>query len=322
FSSPETLARFRASPTKFAAVEGGACGRMGALSGLGDARRSVVHDGRLYFFASDGCRDTFLKAPARFIAAPDVAPTGTADAQQAGLAAVDRWIASAGGANAVRAATRIVQRAEVAPSEANDHWKTERVEELAWAGDDVALVSVETWTKVGDAPKVHRYETGMNSSGAWQRTGDAAKVPLAPSRASAFAQRMAHLPAAILRARFMPGFTAVSDGEGTIDGTRVDYVKVHFAGATTRLGIDCESGALVTLSYRDRDPRLVVADVTRRVTQFAESNGIALPVSWTTSYVPVNTDGSTGAASSATEPKPATPVTVSVEIATARSPVR
>ena len=38
FSTPETKAEFERNPTRFAAANGGACGRTGPLGGLGDAR--------------------------------------------------------------------------------------------------------------------------------------------------------------------------------------------------------------------------------------------------------------------------------------------
>ncbi len=312
FSTAETLAAFQKQPTQFAAANGGACGRMGAMAGLGDARRFMVHDGRLYFFASDQCRDTFAKAPARFIATPDAVPTGTPQAQQEGMAIVDRWIAWAGGADAVRSAKHFVQRAEVAPTADNGHWKSESVCDIRWDGGNTTYMTVDTWTREGDKPAVHRYESGADALGSWQRTGEAAKEPLASARGAVFVQQMAHKPVVIMRARFQPGFVAVADGQGTVDGQRVDFVKVAFAGATTRLAINHQTGALVSAMYRSRDANSVVADATVQFTRMAESGGLKLPVEWSTSHVPVNSDGSTGAAASATTPKPATPVTVVV----------
>ncbi len=56
FSGPETRDVFMRDPVTFAAVDAGACGRMGPLGGLGDARRHALQDGLLYFFASPGAR--------------------------------------------------------------------------------------------------------------------------------------------------------------------------------------------------------------------------------------------------------------------------
>ncbi len=66
FANARNMATFKKDPTRFAAQNGGACGRMGALSGKGNPARYVVDSGKLYFFASDSCRTTFLKSPETF----------------------------------------------------------------------------------------------------------------------------------------------------------------------------------------------------------------------------------------------------------------
>lgn len=53
FVSAETRAAFLAEPAKYEIQLGGACARMGALSGIGDPRLHAIHGGRIYLFASD-----------------------------------------------------------------------------------------------------------------------------------------------------------------------------------------------------------------------------------------------------------------------------
>lgn len=60
--------KFLSDPERFAIQMGGGCARMGPLAGLGNPDRFLVHEGRIYIFASDGCRSSFQKAPARFLA--------------------------------------------------------------------------------------------------------------------------------------------------------------------------------------------------------------------------------------------------------------
>lgn len=66
FANETNLKAFKKNPTRFAAQNGGACGRMGALSGKGSSVLYEVVDGKLYFFASENCRATFLKSPELF----------------------------------------------------------------------------------------------------------------------------------------------------------------------------------------------------------------------------------------------------------------
>ena len=105
FSTQRTLDTFRADPATYAAQQGGACGRMGPLGGLGDARRYAIQDNMLYFFASEECRRTFRENPKLYMEPRDIFPSGTPEQQTLGLAAIDRWVAWAGGKDAVKAAT-------------------------------------------------------------------------------------------------------------------------------------------------------------------------------------------------------------------------
>ncbi|MBX7132137.1 MAG: hypothetical protein K1X67_05590 [Fimbriimonadaceae bacterium] len=61
FASKDNLARFKTDPIRHAVQTGGACGKMGALTGKGAPDRWAVVDGKIFLFASDGCRETFLK---------------------------------------------------------------------------------------------------------------------------------------------------------------------------------------------------------------------------------------------------------------------
>lgn len=63
FQDESTRGTFRADPLRYAAQDGGACGRMGPLGGLGDARKYALQDGLLYFFASDDCMKAFRAEP-------------------------------------------------------------------------------------------------------------------------------------------------------------------------------------------------------------------------------------------------------------------
>ncbi len=73
FTTEATKLEFTANPAKYALAESGACARMGPLSGACSFERSEVVDGRIYVFASDRCRTTFMKAPRDFPEPTDAA---------------------------------------------------------------------------------------------------------------------------------------------------------------------------------------------------------------------------------------------------------
>src|SRR5262245_32233601 len=60
FATEANLRAFEKDPEKYGIQFGGACGRMGPGSGRGNPGRFATHEGKIYAFASDQCRDSFL----------------------------------------------------------------------------------------------------------------------------------------------------------------------------------------------------------------------------------------------------------------------
>ena len=59
FASEENRKEFLKDPEGHGVQFGGACGKMGPFSGMGSPERYFVHAGKIYLFASEGCRDGF-----------------------------------------------------------------------------------------------------------------------------------------------------------------------------------------------------------------------------------------------------------------------
>lgn len=84
FWSAENLAEFKRSPVEHAVQTGGACGKMGALTGKGAPDRWAVVGGKVFLFASEGCRTTFLANRAKYFAPiAEVPPASTMERQDA-----------------------------------------------------------------------------------------------------------------------------------------------------------------------------------------------------------------------------------------------
>ncbi len=70
FASNANRERFLADPERYAIQLEGACAFMaadGAPPGSGDEDRYLVHEGRIYIFASEGCRTSFRASPERYL---------------------------------------------------------------------------------------------------------------------------------------------------------------------------------------------------------------------------------------------------------------
>jgi hypothetical protein len=95
---------------------------------------------------------------------------------------------------------------------------------------------------------------------------------------------MARRPIIILKAYLDGTLTAVADGEGTVDGTPVDFVKVSLNGATSRLAIDKASGRLLLLAFQGRDTTMRVGQSVRRFTQYSTVDGVTLPTAYAVTF--------------------------------------
>lgn len=282
-SSEESRAAFNADPVRFAARDGGACGRMGPLGGLGDARRYAIEEGGLYFFASDDCLKAFREQPRRYMEPQDILPTGSPEQQAAGLAAVDRWVAWAGGREAVKAAGSFVQSSTRRVAQGKDLWDVTEVLEIAGPR---TMRRLDSWEKVGGTPSdAVRFETVATPEGAAIVSSRGTRTPLARSRREAFERLMNRLPYAILRARFRPeaGFMAVKTGEGRLGDAECDYVVTWFDGNATYLAIEKSTGRLVQQGHAGRDASSRVTALTLDALAYAGPDALRLPTQWVTS---------------------------------------
>jgi YHS domain-containing protein len=209
FSTQRTLDTFRADPATYAAQQGGACGRMGPLGGLGDARRYAIQDNMLYFFASEECRRTFRENPRLYMEPRDIFPSGTPEQQTQGLAAIDRWVAWAGGKDAVKAATSFKHVSKKRVEQGAAEW--DLTETLEIEGPR-SMHRVDVWQKVDGKPdEVRRYELRTTPDSATIQGDMGYPYPLADSRRVSFERTLNRQPYAIMRARYRPeaGFLAI-----------------------------------------------------------------------------------------------------------------
>lgn len=283
FASEDTREIFRNDPFKYAAQDGGACGRMGPLGGLGDARRYGLQDGLLYFFASDDCLKSFRVEPKKYMEPQDILPVGSPEQQEAGLAAIDRWVAWAGGKAAIKAAATYSQTSTRRVNQGKDQWDVTEALEIAGPR---TMRRIDTWRKVGGAATdVHVYVMEATPERATITSSNGKVTELAPSRRKAFERTMNRLPYAILRARYRPeaGFLAIKTGEGTLGGAACDYVQTWFEGNSTYLAIDKATGRLVQEGHIGRDESLRVSPLTLDVVAEAGPEALRLPTQWVTS---------------------------------------
>lgn len=280
FATLENKAAFEKDPAKFEVADGGACGRMGALSGLGDARRYAVHAGRIYFFASDGCRAAFLKDPAKHIERDDDKVFGSNEQVLRGRAALDRTVAWAGGVERLRAITTYRAASARTVSQGGTDYAVMNETEILFPD---SYFQKEAWNESW-------FSTVRGPDGAAMATAKKAER-IAASRARAFQRAMARWPIVLLKAHVdgapaadCPGLIVIADGEGELDGIQVEFVKVWLNGAAARLTIEKAGGKLRQLAFHGRDGTMKVGDSVRTYTAWSTVDGVTLPTAYTVTF--------------------------------------
>ena len=278
FADEKNKVEFERNPEKYEIQLGGACGRMGPLSGTGRTDIYAVHDSRIYIFASVSCKDTFLKDPQKVLDLPDAVPTGTAQAQAKGRALIETAVAAAGGAEKIDATKSYEWRQEYSERHSGKDYKV--MKSLVIVYPD-RVRKEEAWNE-------SRYSHVQTSADGWSEDPETV-VTLHPQQQAAMRKEyLGRDPLGILKARNDPDFTAVHEKAATIDHggrvTPVEQVAVHWHGATSILSIDPSSGRILTQTFRGQGPRFSYGTVERIFDRFEDRDGVTLPTAILTRF--------------------------------------
>lgn len=265
FADARSRARFLREPLRYAVRFGGACAKMGPLSGGGSPDRFEVHDGAIYLLASESCKKAFLSDPSRYHDLPDAPPAGGRAAHRRGEALVARALEGLGGARAVDAVRvwRFTDRVSYVRPDTTTH--ATRVRTFAFPGGLREDLHGPGWKQATVVAGGRAF--GSYGDTWWDFEPDAAD----------FARRefLRH-PVVLLASRRHHSFRAVAGGETTVDGRAADLVHVHAMGATSTLAVDRGNGRVLALAYRGRHVSRI-ADVVFRYGDFRPVGALTLP---------------------------------------------
>jgi YHS domain-containing protein len=266
FAGAATKAEFEKDPSRYEIQLGGACGRMGPLSGSGRIDLFAVHDGRIYLFASEGCRKGFLAAPEKLLENDDPAPRGTAVQARRGRELLERAVAAAGGAAAVDGLTSYRQRLE--------HTENSPAKQVAVS--ESLLLQFPDRMRVENTWGESCWVMGADgATGYFESSG--IRKPMHPMQRRALQRICNRQLAVILKARHRTDFVAFAEAGEPVGHPAVERVLVAFDGSTTTLGIDPGTGRIVSLAYRGRGPGAALGLVERRFAGFGPVGDMTLP---------------------------------------------
>lgn len=275
FASEANKTAFESDPTRYEIQMGGACARMGPLSGSGNPNLFVVHDGRLYLFASPQCRAGFLKSPDKLIPRDDPPVKGDAAAMKRGMELLEMAVKAHGGAAAI---------------DAVKSYRQVRDEVVTQAG---AKYDYKYTTTIAFPDRIHdefcwndncSWQTVVGSRGAdW--TGSGFDRPLAAQQVRAVKCKVNANLLSILKARNRPGLAVARVGDEKIGDAKIERVGASIDGMTWILGVDSQTGRVRTLEYTGRGgERDQIGRVVLTFVDYDTVAGVTVPVSWTTSF--------------------------------------
>lgn len=265
FIDEASKARFLSAPDRYEIQMGGACARMGPLSGRGRADLFAVHNDHIYIFASEGCKATFLKNAERMVETADERPSFTPEAEARAMALLDQALA-AHGAERIDNLRNIVA---FSSSEQTTNAGVSKVTSTLTIVFGEMIATKDTWDE-------HEWGYVASPADAFTYSSRGAES-LSESQILALGRIAVANPVALLRARVHPEFIAGALGAGTIGETPVERVAVWFHGFAATVAIDPDSGRILAITCKDRGPAMMLGQLERRFADFRDSNGALLP---------------------------------------------
>lgn len=275
FANETNRAEFLRSPELYEVQLGGACARMGPLSGLCRDDIFAVHEGRIYLFASEACRKTFLEAPEKLLNPDEKAPVADEASLRKGRELLEKTVQAMGGAE------RLDQVRSYEESTIKEEtYKGEKIHtrnSLFFAyPNGVRLDSV--WGK-------SRFTNVMHGEQGWNETKDSISALHSEEKRALEKEYYWRNLLAILRGRNLSGFQVNYSGprELELDGKKMslETVTIFYKGVTNTLGIETDTGRIRTHSYRGRGgPKSLFGSMEKVFTEYLDFDGLTIPVSW------------------------------------------
>ncbi len=271
FTSPETKAAFEKDPARYEIQLGGMCARMGR-GVRGNPSDYLVHDGRIYIFGSDDCRERFKEAPDKYLEKPRP-PISTAAADvAAGRALIDRIVASHEASTKFAALTSL----------------RERRTQVQKRGSGEATVSLDTiWRlpldvrqqrtmALASMPAPFTSTTVLTGDTAWGIAQGRVSDP-PPGLLPSLQQDLLRHPLVLLKIARETGTLLAKEPPTTIDGTAVERVRIVRGGLDVVLAADAGSGRVHSVSMQDRNMDSEVGNYTIIYGDLRPQGGILVP---------------------------------------------
>jgi YHS domain-containing protein len=256
FASAENKATFEKDPSRYEIQLDGHCARMGAPTG-GNPDLFYVHNGRIYVFGSEECQTLFKSAPEKYLETP-AAPKSPPTAE----------MVKRGQALLAKAAEAFGSKLDQLSSLQRTDLRGNQVKNLLTVAFPDTLrqeIVRPNFTIVTVITPSESFVTANNRT-----------RPMAEDNRAAIFKDLKRDPMFLLRARNLPDFKVWLSSEDSVD--------IELAGFSTTLGIDPETGRVISQTYRGRGPGGVVGQVLISYSDFRTVEGLSLPFKTTATF--------------------------------------
>ena len=265
FATEDNRATFTASPARYEIQFGGACARMGPLSGAGDPQRFHVHGERIYVFASDQCREGFKKQTDACLPLDEPAPAPDAKTAQAGSALVARAALAHGGATRLQALRTLRFHRSSVNGDTTEVVRTSVQFPSAARVDQEYLQGDKTW----------RYARIVAPTGAFFVERNKGRA-MGAAAEQEMRRDLVREPLVALRRVLDGAAIAVPAGKRSVLGVDVEEVAIWCEGHTTTFGLDAE-GRVRTARCRGRGQSLAFSALELRFDDLQTQAGVLVP---------------------------------------------
>lgn len=265
FVSEMNKQRF-ASTHRYDIQLGGGCGKMGSLFGKGSTERFAVHEGKVYLFASDGCRTGFLENPDLRIERDDPAPTGSAEQKKLGKQLFDKAVEWMGGKQVLL-----------------DIKTYHEVQNGSYSQGDqtMPLVVRRVYTYPDSLAHFETYGKDLYSTVAKKGAGT---FGMPSGKTEVFFSAQVREMERIRDHKLVPAVkSGLGRGAVAVAGTEVaglTPVAVFRAGIGVKIWVAKEDGSISAIESRSRGPRGEYGNVKLKFKSFRTVNGVKVPVAW------------------------------------------
>jgi YHS domain-containing protein len=271
FSSADTKAAFEKSPERYEIQFGGACARMGPRAG-GNPADYLLYDGKIYIFGSDDCRRKFSAAPEKFLPKPAPPMPESPRSAQQGRALIERAVKAIGGAQRLDSLTTYIESAKqvVKRPQGETPVTTRMVQRFP------GTVRIDRTTTVQD--KAITSTTLITPEGAWF-IGQGRPYPMNPAGREAMEVELGRQILPLLRSRQTAGVKVAALELDTIEGVKMDRVRIQSGGVDVALGLDRASGQVRSMSFTGRSLESELGEYTLIYSDYRNVDGLMLPFS-------------------------------------------